>query len=76
MVIIDTGSSDLWVRGTSDAKGTWFNCTSSSTFVSLNESFDVSYDSGIQPKGHWAMDTFVFDEKTTVQNMTFRLGLR
>jgi len=63
-VILDTGSSDLWLAGTSSSSGTTdipsgiatFNYASSSTFKSLNEPFQITYDSG-SAQGTLATDT-------------------
>ncbi|KAH9942021.1 aspartic peptidase domain-containing protein [Amylocystis lapponica] len=63
-VILDTGSSDLWLAGKSSSSVTTdipsgiatFDSTSSSTFKSLNQSFEITYDSG-RAAGSLATDT-------------------
>ncbi|TFY62272.1 hypothetical protein EVJ58_g3972 [Rhodofomes roseus] len=64
-VILDTGSSDLWVASseggltglsTIPSGVTTFNTSSSSSFASLNESFSITYGSG-SALGSLAQDT-------------------
>ncbi|EMD38776.1 hypothetical protein CERSUDRAFT_47764 [Gelatoporia subvermispora B] len=47
-VILDTGSSDLWVAGGSGTLDgiALFDSNTSSTFTDLNQSFEIEYDSG------------------------------
>lgn len=59
-VILDTGSSDLWVAGsscgTSCGSVATYNPSSSSTFQNLSTPFDINYGSG-SAEGYVAQDT-------------------
>lgn len=62
-VILDTGSSDLWVASTGASTTSnipqdiaTFDEKSSTTFKSLNQSFTITYDSG-EAQGTLAQDT-------------------
>lgn len=59
-VILDTGSSDLWVAssscGSSCGTSATYNPSSSSTFQNLSTSFDIVYGSG-SAAGYVAQDT-------------------
>ncbi|EIW65821.1 hypothetical protein TREMEDRAFT_46056 [Tremella mesenterica DSM 1558] len=64
LVILDTGSADLWVAGagcdSSECQGTaLFDTTSSSTFSSTSQQFQISYGSG-DAEGTLASDTVTF----------------
>lgn len=62
-VLIDTGSSDLWVVA-SDANCQGVDCknygtfdeSSSSSYKDLNENFKISYGDGSGASGNWATD--------------------
>ncbi|KAL7421708.1 hypothetical protein Q5752_003478 [Cryptotrichosporon argae] len=47
-IILDTGSSDLWVASSSctSCSGSTFDSASSTSYVGLNETFSISYGSG------------------------------
>ncbi|RSH92180.1 hypothetical protein EHS25_008595 [Saitozyma podzolica] len=49
-IVLDTGSSDLWVGGSTCTSGcssmTTFKTSSSSSYVALNSSFNIQYGSG------------------------------
>ncbi|KZT72002.1 acid protease [Daedalea quercina L-15889] len=63
-IILDTGSSDLWVASSETTGASTnipsgiatFDSASSSTFKSLNQSFSITYDSG-EAQGTLAEDT-------------------
>ena len=84
-MIIDTGSSDLWVAGTSctssSCRGvTLFNSAQSSTFTVDPTSFDITYGSG-EATGSTASDTvtmggFTVTGQTFGQSYKFQRRLR
>ncbi|KAG0705620.1 aspartic peptidase domain-containing protein [Suillus ampliporus] len=59
-VLLDTGSSDLWLAGsscgTSCGSSATYNPSSSSTFQNLSTAFDIQYGSGAA-EGYVAQDT-------------------
>jgi cathepsin D len=74
-VILDTGSSDLWVASTQCAIGcpagtATYNPSSSSNFKSTSQSVSITYGSGAV-KGNAGSDT-VSMGGFTVQSQTFR----
>ncbi|EFO87979.1 hypothetical protein CRE_05507 [Caenorhabditis remanei] len=70
LVVLDTGSSNLWVPGTTcggTCKGKKkFDFTKSTTFVSNNQSWVIQYESG-SAKGFLGQDTVAFGAATEQQ---------
>lgn len=81
-VLIDTGSSDLWVIGDSNPYCGQIDCTqsgtfkkdSSSTYKYKNDEFFIQYGDYTYSQGDWATDTVTI-EGTEVTGLTFGLGL-
>lgn len=63
-VLLDTGSSDLWVYGPSekDAPGGTFDPSQSSYNKQLGESFFISYLDGSYASGEYVTDAFAFED--------------
>ncbi|KAH8920748.1 acid protease [Atractiella rhizophila] len=75
-VVLDTGSSDLWLAGSSCNSGcsgvTTFNPSSSSTFKNLNKSFSIRYGSG-SATGTLGQDTVSLANQT-ITNQIFAVA--
>lgn len=82
-LLIDTGSSDLWVNTPSSllcrnstqpcADYGTYKANSSSTYSYVASDFDISYTDGSNATGDYATDTFVIGG-TTVTNLRFGIG--
>ncbi|CAO1633336.1 unnamed protein product [Jaminaea pallidilutea] len=65
-LVLDTGSSDIWLSGTN------YTPSASSTFTNKSSSFNIEYGSG-QVSGYMATDKFTFADHT-VANQPFAVG--
>lgn len=85
-VLIDTGSSDLWVMssenphcedngGKIDCKqyGT-FNQNTSSTFENNGTSFNITYEDNTYARGSWGTDTISIGDNLELKNASFAVA--
>ncbi|KAF3987319.1 hypothetical protein FT663_02940 [Candidozyma haemuli var. vulneris] len=76
-VLLDTGSSDLWVYGpsVSDAQGGTFDPSQSSDDSKTKEAFSINYLDGSGAEGSYYKDDFSFSSGSTlVKNFQFAVA--
>ena len=67
-VIIDTGSSDLWVPSTD------YSANSSTTSQNTNQKFGIQYIDGSITRGDYVLDSFQFENSPVVPNLQFAVS--
>lgn len=72
-VLIDTGSSDLWVPDERHGPGNGFDPRYSKTWVRSKEEFSIKYVKGYA-KGTWGKDTIDFVSGPSVRNQRFAVA--
>jgi Eukaryotic aspartyl protease len=70
-VLVDTGSSDLWVPGSQNRNG--FDTEASSSWRLINENFSIKYVKGYA-KGSWGKDDITLCSGTQLMEQTFAVA--